>query len=171
LTFVNAALNVTEGANPPGPAERHGRRAERVFPGASGEHAMKRLLLPVAVAVLACLPAAARAQVAGLGQPVTNPLGRPVVSPYLNLLRGGNPAINYYGLVRPLENLEAFEQAALTQPSALGLGDPNRPANVSGYNTRYMSYNQYFGTIRPAPVPRVTAGPAATGGPYRPGGR
>jgi hypothetical protein len=130
---------------------------------------MKRLLLPLAVAVLACLPAAARAQVTGLGQP---PLGRPVVSPYLNLLRGGNPAINYYGIVRPLEDLQAFEQAALTQPAALGLGDPNRPANVSGYNTRYMSYNQYFGTIRPAPVPRVTAGPAATGGGlYRPGGR
>lgn len=28
-------------------------------------------------------------------------LGRPTVSPYLNLFRGGNAAVNYYGLVRP----------------------------------------------------------------------
>ncbi len=129
---------------------------------------MKRLLPPLAVVALACLPAAARAQV-GLGPPVTNPLGRPAVSPYLNLLRGGNPAVNYFALVRPLENLEQFQQAVLTQPDTLG--DPNRPANVSGYNTRFMSYNQYFGTVRPAPVPRVTTGPGVTGGPYRPGGR
>jgi hypothetical protein len=26
---------------------------------------------------------------------------RPAFSPYLNLLRGGNPGLNYYGLVRP----------------------------------------------------------------------
>jgi hypothetical protein len=118
---------------------------------------MKRWLTLLAVTVILCavLPTTAHAQIGlGLGRPVTNPLGTPVVSPYLNLLRGGNPAINYYGIVRPLENLENFEQAALTQPAV----DPNRPANVSGYNTRFMSYGGYFGTIRPAPAPRPGTG-------------
>ena len=38
------------------------------------------------------------------------PAGRPGFSPYLNLLRQGNPAyLNYYGLVRPqMQNQEAF---------------------------------------------------------------
>ena len=27
--------------------------------------------------------------------------GNPAISPYLNLLQRGNPAVNYYGLVRP----------------------------------------------------------------------
>lgn len=30
-----------------------------------------------------------------------NAYRRPAISPYLNLSRGGNPAVNYYGLVRP----------------------------------------------------------------------
>jgi hypothetical protein len=34
-------------------------------------------------------------------QAPTQPYSPPVVSPYLNLLNRGNPAINYYGLVRP----------------------------------------------------------------------
>lgn len=37
-----------------------------------------------------------------------SPLGsRPTISPYLNLLRQGNPALNYYGLVRPEQEFRA----------------------------------------------------------------
>lgn len=37
-----------------------------------------------------------------------SPLGsRPTISPYLNLLRQGNPALNYYGLVRPEREFRA----------------------------------------------------------------
>jgi hypothetical protein len=127
---------------------------------------MKRWLPLLAVTVCAVLPTAVRAQ-PGFTRPVTNPLGTPVISPYLNLFRGGNPAINYYGLVRPLENLTAFEQATLNYAQSGGF-DQNRPPNTSGYNTRFMNYGGYFGTVRPAPAPRpgtgTMAGPVVTGG-------
>src|SRR5262245_51832883 len=41
----------------------------------------------------------------------SRPMGRPTVSPYINLLRNGNSAaFNYFGLVRPEQNaLRAFQ--------------------------------------------------------------
>jgi hypothetical protein len=43
--------------------------------------------------------------------------GRPAVSPYLNLLNGNYPALNYYGGVRPLlQNQNAMQQ--MQQPMA-----------------------------------------------------
>ena len=50
----------------------------------------------------------------------TNPnSGRPVVSPYLNLLNGNFPALNYYGGVRPLlqnqNNLAQQQQQPMAQ--------------------------------------------------------
>ncbi|MFM9960243.1 MAG: hypothetical protein ACKV2Q_03345 [Planctomycetaceae bacterium] len=36
-----------------------------------------------------------------------SPISRPTISPYLNLLRQGNPALNYYGLVRPEQEFRA----------------------------------------------------------------
>src|SRR5439155_25802818 len=33
--------------------------------------------------------------------------GNPAISPYLNLLQRGNPAVNYYGLVRPQQQYNA----------------------------------------------------------------
>lgn len=35
---------------------------------------------------------------------------RPAFSPYLNLLRGGNPVLNYYGIVRPEQEFRAANQ-------------------------------------------------------------
>ena len=62
---------------------------------------MKRLVLPLAVLLLACVSTPARAQFQ-LGQRPTTPFGRPAVSPFVNLFRGGaGPGINYYGIVRP----------------------------------------------------------------------
>jgi len=131
---------------------------------------MNRWLPPLTVVLLALLPAGARAQ--GYAPPQTNPFGQPAVSPYLNLLRGGNPALNYLTLVRPIENFQQFQQASLVREAALQsqLNDPNRLPLTTGYNTRFMSYTQYFGTIRPAPVPRVATG-GLPGGPGLPGGR
>ncbi len=34
-------------------------------------------------------------------------MSRPSISPYLNLLRQGNPALNYYGLVKPEQEFRA----------------------------------------------------------------
>ncbi len=48
----------------------------------------------------------------------TNPnSGRPAVSPYLNLLNGNYPALNYYGGVRPLlQNQNNFNQQQQQMP-------------------------------------------------------
>lgn len=57
----------------------------------------------VAIAATMLFVGSARAQPNyGTGR-YANPgtVGQPTFSPYLNLLRGGNPALNYYGLVRP----------------------------------------------------------------------
>jgi hypothetical protein len=51
--------------------------------------------------LLACAATPAWAQVPRYPAMSNQPYSQPVVSPYLNLARGGNPAINYFGLVRP----------------------------------------------------------------------
>ena len=68
-------------------------------------------------------PSVARAQTGQIGsynRPKTNTY--PTVSPYLNLGRGGgNPAVNYYGIVRPqMDTNRAFQQL---DPGLFG-GDP-----------------------------------------------
>ena len=71
----------------------------------------------------------------------------PVFSPYLNLLRGGNPAINYYGLVRPeiqfrnalqnlnneLEQTEADVAAGQAGATGFQTGHPVQFFNLSHY--------------------------------------
>jgi hypothetical protein len=72
---------------------------------------MKRIAL--AALSLALVPAAARAQVPGQVSPnayapnMYNRQAQPL-SPYLNMLRGGNPAVNYYYGVRPGTQPGAF---------------------------------------------------------------
>ena len=62
--------------------------------------------LPIALALACGFAAAAAAQTPPSGiAPGGSAVRRPVVSPYLNLLRGGNPAVNYAGLVRPEQQL------------------------------------------------------------------
>ena len=60
---------------------------------------MKRLVLPITALLFVLSGQAARAQV---GRAPVTPFSRPAVSPYLNLTRAGaNPAVNYFGLVKP----------------------------------------------------------------------
>ena len=72
---------------------------------------MKRIAL--AALALALLPAVARSQVPGQVNPnayapnMYNRSGQPL-SPYLNLLRGGSTAVNYYYGVRPGTQPAAF---------------------------------------------------------------
>jgi hypothetical protein len=72
---------------------------------------MKRILL--SALALALAPAAARAQVPGQGNAsayapnMYNRQAQPL-SPYLNMLRGGNAAVNYYYGVRPGTQPGAF---------------------------------------------------------------
>jgi hypothetical protein len=84
---------------------------------------MKFFAITIALGALALVPASARAQ-------ITNPTTKPTefapnmynraaqpLSPYLNLLRGGNTAVNYFYGVRPGTQPGAFT-GMFTQPTA-----------------------------------------------------
>src|SRR5262245_3465947 len=86
------------------------------------------------------LAAAAQAQflpqrpAAPLGSPLSGGIGAPATppgfNPYLNLLRGGNSAaVNYYGLVRPQQNVQAQLQAiqAQQQQGMASTSEPDDP--------------------------------------------
>jgi hypothetical protein len=97
------------------------------------------------------------------------PINTPAISPYLLLRSGGNPAINYFGLVQPLENLNAFQQQQQLLNNQLGnlVNNPNNPlarGNLpqTGTTQRFMAYQGYFmtGGTRPgtpAPPPGYNA--------------
>jgi len=105
---------------------------------------MRHLMLAAACLALA---APARAQYPYV-RPQTNPYNKPVVSPWINLNRGGNPAVNLYGLVQPqletsstLTQLQQQQQALATGAVALG-GNQNLP--TTGHPTRFLNYSHYF---------------------------
>jgi hypothetical protein len=93
------------------------------------------------------------------------PIARPTVSPYLNLLRGGNSAaFNYFSLVRP-------EQNAIRAFQGLQMGVANNQASINsfigngqlgstGMPTQFLNYGGFFmnaGTFQ-------GAGPGNSGG-------
>lgn len=119
------------------------------------------VVLAVVLVVLAARPASA--QIGVYNQPA-QPFAQPPVSPYLNLLRGGPPAVNYYGLVRPQIETNRFiqQQQLLTaqeqvNPTAVVV------TTVTGHPTSFMSYRRYFLTQGSGALP--TTGPqTVTGG-------
>lgn len=87
--------------------------------------------------------------------PGPSPPRRPALSPYLNLLRGGNSAVNYYGLVRPQNEFRAANnqlqnsvnrlQSEIDQTQALqqsGISQLQATGHKSGFNT----HRAYFFT-------------------------
>jgi hypothetical protein len=84
----------------------------------------------------------------GFARPGTVPFQRPVLSPYLNLARGGNTAINYYGLVRPqidfTNSISALEQQVQSSQAAGIGGEGESAALVTGHSTRFFNYSHYF---------------------------
>jgi hypothetical protein len=111
----------------------------------------------VGAAVIAlCWAEAAPAQPPGVG---TGPgITRPTTSPYLNLLRrrggGGSPALNYYGLVRPQQDLRNYGAQLNQQVTGLRrdvtslqaglLPDGSRPLSTSGHVTTFQNLGSYF---------------------------
>jgi hypothetical protein len=103
----------------------------------------------------------------------------PPVSPYLNLLRAGSdPAINYYGLVRPeiefrnsIQNLQQQVETVNTQINAGG--DVVNGLPVTGHPVQFFNYSHYyptragggtaFGGARQAATPATTMGASALG--------
>jgi hypothetical protein len=83
-------------------------------------------------------------------RPQTGPVARPALSPYLNLLHGGNPAINYYGLVRPQQEFgsaiqEIQNEMSAPHPMLTGAnGATNLP--ITGHPSRFFSYQGHFFT-------------------------
>lgn len=78
-------------------------------------------------------------------------IGRPTVSPYLNLMRGGLPAVNYYGLVRPQIELEQsmlqIQQLQQVQSGMLNspLGQqPTVTPLVTGHGASFFNTSHYY---------------------------
>jgi hypothetical protein len=132
---------------------------------------MMRLTLAgcAAAALLWLMAGSARAQ--PFGRPAygvtgaTNPYGRPQLSPYLNLLRGGDPAANYYAGVLPAFQQRAvnFQVAtAINQLDVRTLGptgeDIGELTTTTGHPTAFLNTSGYFGALN---APRI--GPVATG--------
>jgi hypothetical protein len=85
----------------------------------------------------------------GLGGPGS--LARPPYSPYLNQLRGGtSPAINYYGLVRPQENVNTNLYQLQRQTGLLGQqlldfqAQPTDYLPITGIRPGFMTQARYF---------------------------
>jgi hypothetical protein len=85
---------------------------------------------------------------------------RPPISPYLNLTRPGNTAINYYGLVQPQNQLYSGlnavqQQANLNQYNigALGAQDPRTALlwSLTGHPVSFLNYQRYFLNFQPIP--------------------
>jgi hypothetical protein len=96
----------------------------------------------------------------------------PPLSPYLNLLNGGNPAVNYYNFVRPQLQLQQQQlyggggTAMIGEyplASALPTSDwtariPRPTGSLNGNPAAYMAYGPYFNSMG-------TIGSAARGQP------
>ena len=113
---------------------------------------MKRLMGVAVVALMVLGSCAGRAAAqfgSPLGQPPQNPLGTPSFSPFLNLGRGGNPAMNFYGLVRPqLQTQQSLQQLqqqqALLQTGLLGAQTATALPLTSGHETYFVNYSHFF---------------------------
>ena len=103
----------------------------------------------------ACMEGPAQAQAPGLPYPYTPSGRKPAVSPYINLLRPGtDPAINYYGLVRPeisftnsLAQLQGQQASLASQQQQQELGAYSS-LPPTGHATGFMTQGRYF--MRPA---------------------
>jgi len=125
---------------------------------------MKKLLVGAVAAMGLWAAAAAQADAQGLG-PYTAPSIRPFdmynqpnLSPYLNLLRSGDPAANYYLGVVPEIQRRAFTNRALqdfqslyrqTAPTRDLLEDIFREPLIrtlppTGHATAFQNYGTYF---------------------------
>lgn len=115
--------------------------------------------------------------------PVPPADSRPTVSPYLNLLRGGAPAVNYFGIVRPeLQMQQQFgqlqQQLGQTNRNLQGLSDTLAPAgdqplpatghaatfnNTLGYFNRMPGGGSGRGNAGAMKAPTVPSAPAGSG--------
>src|SRR3954452_9353651 len=89
----------------------------------------------------------AQGQNSTVGRP---PSLQPTVSPYINLGRGGNAAINYFGIVRPQQQF----QQSLGQLENRVLQDETTPAEqgtaaqlTTGHVSTFFNYSHYYPSL------------------------
>jgi hypothetical protein len=125
---------------------------------------MKCILWPA----ICCLILVSGAQVGAQGtytRPSTGPSTSAPLNPYLNLVRGGNPAVNYYGLVRPqvdaqrsLQQLQQ-QQPGTSTPASYGMSPDGAPN--SGHPVQFMNFSHYFSNSQGLGLNGRTSGPAS----------
>jgi hypothetical protein len=140
---------------------KHRRAATAPF---TQETVMKICLASVVGVLVLGTSVHAQPQIGSYTPPVTNP--RPIISPYLNLNRGGvAPAIDYFGIVRPqIDNQKAIQQLQQQYQTTQGqLGQLGQQLGTdemapTGRTTMggYFNYSHYF--------PLYNRGAGATGG-------
>jgi hypothetical protein len=130
---------------------------------------MKRLALGTVLGVALLVTAGVGPTGAQVGY---SPFRRPPVSPWINLIRPGtDPAVNYYGIIRPevtyqnsIQQLYQQQTTLATQQQELATGS-GLPA--TGHATGFQTQGKYFlrkGTVAPTTA-AAPAGPAAAARP------
>ena len=111
------------------------------------------LVVAVSLAAVFLAPGLASAQRPAGPPRVTSP----TVSPYLNLVRRGTiPAVNYYGLVRPEQemrrNLQTLQRQVSQNRSDLDVMAAGADAGlpITGKSASFMNTSGYFMTFSPA---------------------
>lgn len=109
-------------------------------------------LIALSFVVVDTLPVSAQGRAARSGRAgYRNTLSRPTVSPYLNLTRGGNPAVNYFTLTRPPIDLRAqqFRQQQATQGLQREIDEGVRASELppTGHAASYMNYSHYYPSL------------------------
>ena len=110
------------------------------------------LILTVLIALALAQTAAAQPSVYSPVPTYSSP--RPALSPYLNLLRGGDPASNYFMGVLPNQDLRALQarppymvEASRLDPSIDVPLDPDlrdKQLPPTGHPSGFLIYNAYF---------------------------
>jgi len=103
----------------------------------------KFIRVAIAISLVAYASSSARAQA---------PQGRPTYSPYLNLLRSGNPTFqNYYGLVRPQiqanQSIQSLQGQLQDTNAVIASNATDTSGNVlpvTGQGFGYMTHRGYF---------------------------
>ncbi len=111
---------------------------------------MKTLWMATGVILSLGLWASGPASAQGPFTPGAAPLSPPPYSPYLNLLRRGNPTyINYYGLVRPEFNfrnqINGLQQGVAANAAAITTNaDALNGLPLTGHPTQFLNTSHYF---------------------------
>lgn len=106
-------------------------------------------LVAVSLVAVDALPLRAQGRSARSGRAgYRNTLSRPAVSPYLNLARGSDPALNYFTLTRPPIDLRAqqFRQQQAAQGLQREIDQGLRASELppTGHSAGYMNYSHYY---------------------------